>query len=367
MDIENKVKEEKTRRDNEEKMKEKVLLGMSGGVDSSAAAAILIEQGYEVIGATMKMLPCQNETAIQDAKKVCEVLGIKHYTFDAVAEFQQYVMDNFVSTYAKAQTPNPCITCNQYLKFGFFYEKAKQLGCKYIATGHYAKIEDSKQYGKKVLAKSKADKKDQTYFLYRIPKEILDSILFPLEAYTDKEQIRTIAEKYRLPVASKKDSQEICFIPDDDYAQYLITCGKLKPKQGNIVTKEGKILGKHKGLFYYTIGQRKGMGIAHETPLYVVALDPIKNEVIVGSQQDLYGKELIAEDVNYLLMDSLTQKMDVLAKVRYRSQEAKATLYPETDHRVKVVFEEPQRAITKGQSVVFYTPDGIVIGGGTIQ
>ena len=346
-------------------MKEKVLLGMSGGVDSSAAATVLIEQGYEVIGATMKMLPCENDLAIQDAKKVCEVLGIKHYVFDCRQKFKRYVIDNFVETYQKAKTPNPCIECNRYLKFGFFYEKAKELGCKYISTGHYAKIEYSEKYGKIVLRKSQADKKDQTYFLYNIPKEVLEKMLFPLKDFKDKDEIRKLAEKYHLPVAKKKDSQEICFIPNDNYADYLIKCGNLKPKPGNIVTREGKVLGKHKGLIYYTIGQRKGLGISHPTPLYVLALDIKKNEVIVGGEDELYTKELMAIDLNYLLVDTLEEKMEVLAKVRYRAKEAKATIYPLED-KVKVVFEEPQRAVTQGQSVVFYTEDGVVIGGGKI-
>ena len=344
--------------------KGKVLLGMSGGVDSSVAAVLLQQVGFEVIGATMQLYLNKEEgkKTLQDAKRVCEKLKIPHYTIDCIKEFHTHVVENFIGCYACAKTPNPCVECNKYLKFGAFYEKAKELGCEYMATGHYAKIEYEEAYQTYVMKKSKAKEKDQTYFLYGIPKEILPHILFPLEELEDKEQVRKIAEEYGLAVAHKKDSQEICFIPDKDYVSFLRKEGQ-KEKQGNIVLKNGTILGKHKGLIHYTIGQRKGLGIAYEKPLYVISLNAKTNEVIVGEEADLYRKSLLATNVNFLLPIS-SDEINVTAKIRYRAKEAQAIIKRQGENWL-VTFQEPQRAITPGQSVVFYIGD-MVLGGGII-
>ena len=345
-------------------MKKKILLGMSGGVDSSVSAVVLQEQGYEVIGATMKLWE-DTEKAIEDAKKVCKKLGIEHHVIDCTEKFRCRVINKFISEYENAKTPNPCVECNRYLKFGAFYEKAKELGCEYIATGHYAKTEYSEKYKRYVLKKSDEEKKDQTYFLYYIPKEEIEYIIFPLQNRTSKEETRKIAEKNSLQVAHKKDSQEICFIPDNDYQKFLQKYSSQKPKVGNIVLKDGTVLGKHNGLINYTIGQRKGLGISYKEPLYVIKLDIQKNQVIVGTEQALYSKELIANEINWLAIDKLKEPLKLKAKVRYRAKEAECTVYPIENEQVKVIFDEPQRAITPGQSVVFYDED-IVVGGGKI-
>lgn len=345
-------------------MKNKVLLGMSGGVDSSTSAILLQQKGYEVIGCTM-VLHNDNKSA-EDAKKVCEKLGIKHYICDYKNEFKCHVIGNFIEEYQNARTPNPCVECNKYLKFGAFYQKAKELGCDYIATGHYARVEYSEKYQRHVLKKSNEEKKDQTYFLYKVPKEEIEHIIFPLQDYKNKEDIRNLASKYALDVAKKKDSQEICFIPDNDYQKFLLKHIKKCPKEGNIVLKTGEVLGKHKGLINYTIGQRKGIGISYKEPLYVIKLDNKKNEVVVGAEEDLYAKKLYAEEINWLVFDNAPKKLECLAKIRYRAKEAKAVVYA-SENGVTVEFEEPQRAITPGQSIVFYDEEGIVLGGGKIN
>ncbi len=348
-------------------MKEKVLLGMSGGVDSSASAILLKKIGYEVIGCTMNLLDDPNEEAIRDAKKVCEKLEIEHHVFDCKKEFKCHVINTFVSEYENARTPNPCVECNQYLKFGVFYDKAKELGCKYIATGHYAKKEYSEKYKQYVLKKSNEEKKDQTYFLYTIPKEKIENVLFPLQDNINKKDTRLLAEEYGLEIASKKDSQEICFIKDNNYQRFLKEYMQKQPKRGEIVLTTGERLGKHDGLINYTIGQRKGLGISYKEPLYVVKLDINNNQVIVGTEKELYNGELKVINLNWIvdIENKLEEGLQCLAKIRYRAKEARAKVIKENDS-IKVIFEEPQRAITSGQSVVFYDEDGIVLGGGKI-
>lgn len=342
------------------------------GVDSSVAAIILQNQGYEVIGATMKLwefterdiAKCGTKDAINDAKEVCEKLGIKHYVFDLKQEFDKCVIKNFIETYEKANTPNPCIECNKHIKFKSFYEKALELECDYIATGHYAKIEYSNKYNQYILKKAENLKKDQSYVLYGIPKEMLSKILFPLGKFKDKSEIRDIAIKNDLHVANTKDSQDICFIPDNNYVRFLKENSNIKYAQGNIVNKFGEILGKHNGLINYTIGQRKGLGISNENPLYVINLDKEKNEVIVGEEKELYSKEVNIINANFLVNLDIKNSINVKAKVRYSTNEEDAILYEE-DKIIKIEFINKQRAITKGQSAVFYIGD-ILIGGGII-
>ncbi len=345
-------------------MSKKVLLGMSGGVDSTVSAILLKEAGYEVIGVTLNLFPCTSCNAYLEVKEICKNLGIEHYTFDKVQDFNKYVIQDFISEYKNCRTPNPCIECNKHMKFGAMYEKAKELGCDYIATGHYAKIEWSDKYNQNVLKKSNADKKDQSYVLYNIPRKLLDKVIFPLSDFKSKDEIREIASKYGLKVANKPDSEDICFIPNGNYKEFLEKNSDIVKKEGNIVNTEGKVLGKHTGLYNYTIGQRKGLGISNDVPLFVVGFNKAKNELVVGEKDKLYKKELYADNVNFLLMDKLEKKTKVSAKIRYSAKEAEATI-EEVDGKIKVVFDEMQKAITPGQSVVFYIGD-IVLGGGKI-
>ncbi len=345
----------------------KVLLGMSGGVDSSVSAVLLKEQGYEVIGTTLELFAgssCCNINTYLDAKNVCKEIGIPHFTFDFKNEFKKYVIDDFINCYSNCKTPNPCIECNKYMKFGIMYEKAKELGCDYIATGHYAKTEYSEKYGRTVLKKSNAGKKDQSYVLWNIPKDLLEHIVFPLGDFENKDEIRQIAEEKNLKVAHKPDSEDICFIPDGNYKKFLENNSSLKPIEGNIVNSKGKILGKHSGLYNYTIGQRRGLGVSNPVPLFVIGFDKEKNEVIVGEENELYKSELLVTDINLLLFDKIDDWLEVDVKTRYSSMQAKAKIKQENEF-IKVVFDKPQRAITPGQSAVFYIDD-IVVGGGKI-
>ncbi len=348
--------------------KKKVLLGMSGGVDSSVSAILLKEAGYDVIGTTLELYggSCCNISTNLDAKKVCEKMGIPHFTFNYTEEFKKHVVDDFIDCYSNCKTPNPCIECNRYLKFGVMYEKAKQLGCEYIATGHYAKTEFDENYGKIVLKKAKNLAKDQSYVLYNTPSDILQKVLFPLGNFNSKDEIRQIAREHELVVANKPDSEDICFIPDGNYKTFLENNSNLKPKQGNIVDKNGNVLGKHKGLYYYTIGQRKGLGISYKVPLFVTGFNKARNEVIVGEMEDLFKKEMEVCNVNLLLIDKLEKEMKVSVKTRYSSKQANATISPLENGNIKVEFDEPQKSLTPGQSAVFYIDD-IVLGGGKIK
>ena len=340
---------------------------MSGGVDSSVSALLLKRNGYDPMGITLELFAgssCCNIDTYIDAKNVCNSIGIPHITFNCKKEFKEYVIQDFIDCYSNCKTPNPCIECNKYMKFGIMYEKAKELGCEYIATGHYAKTEYSEKYGRWVLKKSKAGKKDQSYVLWNIPKELIEHVIFPLGDFEDKEQIREIAREANLKVANKPDSEDICFVPDGNYKKFLENNSDIKPKVGNIVTSKGEILGKHTGLYNYTIGQRKGLGISYKVPLFVIGFNPKKNEVIVGEKEELYIKEFLVDDINLLLVDDIKEPMEVEVKTRYSTTLAKAKIIKEED-KIKVVLDEPQRAITPGQSAVFYLDD-IVLGGGKI-
>ena len=349
---------------NEEK---KVLLGMSGGVDSSVSALLLKNEGFEVVGVTMELFAgssCCNINTYLDAKNVCKSIGIPHFTIDYKNEFKKYVIDDFINCYKNCKTPNPCIECNKFMKFGLMYEKAKELGCNYIATGHYAKTEYSEKYGRWVLKKSNAGKKDQSYVLRNIPKDLIEHVLFPLADFETKDEIRAIARENNLKVANKPDSEDICFVPDGNYKKFLENNSDIKPKNGNIVNSKGEVLGIHSGLYNYTIGQRKGLGISYKVPLFVIGFNPSKNEVIVGEERELFTKQAYVKDINLLLFDRIEEELEVDVKTRYSSKMAKATIIQEDDI-IKINFKEPQRAVTPGQSAVFYIDD-IVVGGGKI-
>ena len=343
----------------------RVLLGMSGGVDSSVSALLLQKQGYEVVGITMLLCSGEESQAIQDARNICKKLNIEHYVYDLQKEFKENVINDFIKKYEQCLTPNPCIKCNRYMKFGYMYQKAKELNCNYIATGHYAKKEFSEEYNKYVIKKSNAGKKDQTYVLYNIPSEMVEHTLFPLADFESKDEIRKIAAENNLVTANKPDSQEICFIPDNDYVNFLERHNIQGMKHGKIINREGVILGKHQGLHRYTIGQRRGMGISSSTPLYVIELNKEVNQLIVGKEEELYTDTVKVIDTNCILFNNFENGMKVEAKIRYSAPAKEATIFVNEDNSLTVKFDEKVRAVTPGQAIVFYIND-ILVGGGQI-
>jgi tRNA-specific 2-thiouridylase len=350
----------------------RVVVAMSGGVDSSMAAAILKRDGYEVIGITMRLWSeddgslsatgrrCCSVEAVADARRVSQILDIPFYVLNLEAQFRRHVVDYFCEEYRKGRTPNPCIACNKRIKFDLLLNRALRLGADYLATGHHARIE--KRHNEYLLLKATDAAKDQSYVLYNLGQKQLEHLLFPMGSY-DKKQIRNLAREIGLPVWDKRESQEICFITEGDYRDFLARRGLNQP--GEIVDTEGRVLGKHLGIGFYTVGQRRGLRLASRKPLFVVALDPVANRVIIGSEERLFRNELYAGDVSYVSGRPPFYPVRIAAKIRYRSPEATAMLYPEGE-RARVVFESPQRAITPGQAVVFYDGE-VVLGGGIIE
>lgn len=338
-----------------------VAIGMSGGVDSSVAACLLKDKGYNVIGVTLELLDNEEtKKSIEDAKNICKKIDIKHYVCDLKKEFKEEIVQNFITAYKQGKTPNPCVLCNRLFKFGLFYKKALELGADYISTGHYARVKNNR------LMMSLADGKDQSYFLCQIKKEILPKVLFPLNEFQSKEEIRTLARKYQLPVSEKKDSQEVCFIPNDDYKTFLKKNGQ-EEVEGKIILTDKTVLGNHKGLFNYTIGQRKGLNISYKEPLYVIQLDTKNNNLIVGTNNELFNQELTATNMNYLVEKDEFFKTKLFAKIRSRGNLEEVDTVTEEQNRLKIKFKDKLRAITPGQLIVFYNENKECLGGAYIE
>jgi len=352
--------------------KKKVVVGMSGGVDSSVAAALLKERGFDVIGATVRMGEGSKEgtgfaglAGVEDARRVTYKLKIPHYALNFEDTFKKKVIDNFCEEYEKGRTPNPCIRCNRYVKFDALIKKARELNADYIATGHYARIEFDEEKQRYLLKKGADDRKEQSYFLYLMNQELLKRTLMPLGDFT-KSCVKRLAAEKGLPTANRPESQEVCFVPDGDYGRFILERDPETAKPGPIVNRRGEILGMHRGLIFYTIGQRKRIGVFAREPLYVIGIDKEKNTVTVGKKEDGYAGELTAVDTNYISIESLKEPLKVKAGVRYFHQPREARITPLGKNSAKVSFAQPQWAIAPGQAVVFYDGDSVV-GGGVIS
>jgi len=353
---------------------QKALIAMSGGVDSSLAAKLTKDAGYECIGCTMKLYDnddigisrsntCCSLDDVADARRVADKLDMPYYVLDFKDGFREEVIDRFVKAYESGKTPNPCIACNRYMKFDRLFERAKELGCDYVVTGHYVRIEyDGDKY---LLKKAVDESKDQSYVLYSMTQHQLEHTMFPL-GKLKKTEVRQIAEDNNFINAAKPDSQDICFVPDGDYASFLERHTGKVYEPGDFVDCSGNVLGKHNGIVRYTVGQRKGLGIAFGKPMYVKALDTVNNAVVLAEDDELFEKELIASDFNWISGEAPTGVIQCKAKIRYRQKEQPAKAYVLPDGRVKIEFENPQRAITAGQSAVLYDED-TVLGGGIIE
>lgn len=347
-------------------MQKKVLVGMSGGVDSTLSVHILKDAGYKIAGVNCLFCPGESTLLdVSDAERAAEKACIPFHVFDLRQEFSQNVIGNFISTYEAGGTPNPCIVCNKHLKFGTMLNKALEMGFDYIATGHYARVAFDEGTGRFLLKKGLDEKKDQSYFLYTLTQHQLSHTLFPLGEMT-KDTVREKAEDLGLINAKKRDSQDICFIPDGDYASFIErSLGKTYPK-GSFIATDGRVLGEHQGIIHYTVGQRKGLGIALGKPAFVRSIDPQSNTVTLCDNHELFSKEVTAKNINLISVDSISEPMRVKAKIRYRHEAQWATVTQTDKDILQVVFDEPQRAVTKGQALVLYDGD-TVVGGGEIQ
>lgn len=355
--------------------KKKVVVGMSGGVDSSVAAYLLKEQGYDVIGVTMQIWQdedraiqeenggCCGLSAVDDARRVASELEIPYYVMNFKKEFKRDVIDYFIEEYRQGRTPNPCIACNRYVKWESLLKRSMEIGADYIATGHYARIVKLEN-GRYTLMRSATIAKDQTYALYNLTQEQLSHTLMPVGEYS-KEEVRKIAEKINLQVANKPDSQDICFVPDGDYAGFIEESTGEKIQPGNFVDMEGNILGQHKGIIHYTVGQRKGLGLALGKPVFVIEIRPETNEVVIGDREDSLSYTVRANQVNFMSVENIEGEIRVFAKIRYNHKGAWCTVKKTGADEILCTFDEPQRAITPGQAVVLYDGD-YVLGGGTI-
>lgn len=356
-------------------MKEKALIAMSGGVDSSVAAYLMKKSGYDCIGATMKLFhnedagipgehSCCSLDDVEDARSVAYSLGMPYYVFNFSERFEDAVIAGFISAYENGRTPNPCIDCNRYLKFEKLFLRARELYCDFVVTGHYARITREESSGRYLLKKGLDDTKDQSYVLYSMTQEQLAHVQFPL-GNLPKSQVRGIAQEQGFINAKKQDSQDICFVRNGKYSDFIESyTGKQYP-EGDFIDKNGNVLGRHKGIIRYTVGQRKGLGIAFSRPMYVVKVNPSDNTVTLGTNEELFSSTLTANNINLISVAQINEPMRVKAKVRYRHTEQWATAVQLDHDTIRVVFDEPQRAITAGQAVVLYDGD-IVVGGGTI-
>lgn len=361
-----------------EMKRKKVVVAMSGGVDSSVAAALLKEQGCEVTGITMNLFSlskeyCTDENlrsccgwgAIEDAHRVAMTIGIPHYVVDLKDNFKRRVIDDFLREYARGRTPNPCIRCNEYIKFDVMMKRAEKIDADFLATGHHARVVYDRKRTRYLLKKGKDRKKDQSYFLYIMTQKQLSRTLLPIGDFT-KEEVREKAKKFGLSVARRPESQEICFIPDNDYVRFLRDRIPEAFCEGPIIDSENRVIGQHNGIIHFTVGQRRGMGIAASHPLYVIHIDSVKNTITVGTNDQLRRNKLCASRINWISKAKMAEQFRVRAKIRYKHREANALVSPLDSGQVLVEFEKPQRAITPGQAVVFYDGD-IVVGGGTIE